>query len=84
MTPKRYPLPGFPRIGPATIEDWLLIDGNWHNVVYVFDGADTMPFPTVYIDGRTVDGRAQYAFFDRVLSPAEIDTFYQHGRPTRP
>ncbi len=78
MTPE-YPLPGFPRITRATLEDWVEIDGRWHSIVYVWQDA----FPALYIDGKPAIVRGEFAFYPRVLTGDEIAEHYrvsQRGR----
>ena len=72
-----YPLPGFPITGPATLEDWVQIDGAWHNVCYVW--GSNWPAPALYVDGKPAAIRGSFALFERALSPAEIATLYQAG-----
>jgi hypothetical protein len=73
----RYPLSAFPLRGPATLQDWVPIDGAWHNVSYVFDPRQILP--ELYLDGELAGKRSESALFDRCLSREEIAALYRAG-----
>jgi len=68
-------MPAFPIVGPSSIEDWVSIGDGWHHIVYAFE--DGSAFPVCYIDGEPVEVRAEYALYDRALSPDEVRAHYK-------
>jgi hypothetical protein len=73
-----YPLPGFPRTSPGTLEDWVLIGGVWRHIVYVWAGGDgpLAKFPRLYVDGKEATSRSEFAWFERALTPEEVAAHY--------
>ena len=58
----------FPISVPHTLKEQILIDGTWHHLAYVFAG----DLPRLYVDGKPARVRGEIAWFERVLSEAEI------------
>jgi hypothetical protein len=77
-----HDIAGF-RVGPASAEDWLELDGKWHHVVYVFLGEFGwgLGLPLVYVDGRPVAKRSESALYSRALSPEEVAEHFHVARP---
>lgn len=84
-----YPLAGFPLMGPATMQDWVPIEGKWHSIAYVW-GDSHVPIeadgrwhymPELYVDGVLVSLRGEFALWNRALSFAEIQAIHWDGEP---
>jgi hypothetical protein len=63
----KYLLAGFPLIGPNSVQDWVPVDGSWHNAVMIREG-DRSDF---YIDGQLVGAR-----WDHAISREELEMYY--------
>src|ERR1035437_2297903 len=75
-----YPMPGFPREEENSTEDWVPVDGKWHNLVYVHHphGVAT----DLYVDGKLVPVSGElepingFRLWDRAVSRAQVELQY--------
>ena len=80
-----YPMPGFPREEENSTEDWVPVDGKWHNLVYVHHphGVAT----DLYVDGKLVPASGEqepingFRRWDKALSRAQVERIYAASQP---